>query len=300
MNLPKQFRGVHAPAELFELVSTGQISGELAWLALVIDSYVNARGEGCFASNETLGNDTHKSPRQIQLMVRMLRGYRKVKGKWERTAPKLVKVAGWKKMPNGALLRILETKWSRLDIDSEWNEEKEPHDKNNAPPPKWGVKSNVTPNVKSNVQDIRSRVDRGRKLDVRLAADGGRDGYSTAKKLIAGLGEKKKIMRKPNLSKSAAEFDQLFKEVKQRDGTTFTEARTKVVRTMNRYLNGIDKHSHWPEAWSAAGFREKFIQIEAAIKRAEKNGEVEPTAPKAKVIHEGNGHTRYVLSLEDN
>lgn len=139
--------------------------------------------------------------------------------------------------------------------------------------------------------------------NVRLTANGtsgaSQYGFSSTKKMLAVLGEKKKILQKPNLPKSAAEFDLLFKEVKQRDGITFTEARNKVNRTMKKYLNGIDRHSHWPEAWSAAGFREKFIKIESAIKKAEKNGEAEPDAPKAKVIHEGNGHTRYILSLED-
>jgi len=125
-------------------------------------------------------------------------------------------------------------------------------------------------------------------------------GRSLTDRMIAELGRKKKIIGKPNLPKSSAEFDQLIQEVKQRDGITFSDAHAKVKRTMNKYLEGIDRFSFWPEAWSGSGFRQKFIQIEAAIKRAEKNGEAERDAPKAKVIHEGNGRTRYVLSLEDN
>lgn len=155
----KQFRGAHAPPELFDLVSSGEVSGELAWLALVIDTYVNARGEGCFASNETLGRDIHKSPRQVQLMIRMLRGYRKEKGKWKRKSPQLVRVVGWKKMQNGMTLRILETRWSRLDIDSEW-EHSEPEGGTLKVTSRGDVKSNVRGDVKSNPQDIRDRVDK--------------------------------------------------------------------------------------------------------------------------------------------
>lgn len=116
-----QFRGVMAPPELFDMVSRGEISGEQAWLALVIDAYVNSRGEGCFASNETLAAKIGKEPRQVKNIIHALRGFRKGKdGKWVRSGPKLIKIVGWKQLPNGGFLRVLETKWSRVDNSPDW------------------------------------------------------------------------------------------------------------------------------------------------------------------------------------
>ena len=113
------FKGVHAPAELFDLVSEGEITGEQAWLLLTIDAYVKCKGDGCFASNETLGKNISRDKRHVQRMIQILRGYRNIDGKIQRVGPRLVRITGWKLLSNGKYLRILETKWSRID-NSDW------------------------------------------------------------------------------------------------------------------------------------------------------------------------------------
>lgn len=107
MNEPQQyFRGVNAPAELFDLVEDGVITDAQAWLALTIDSFVNSRGEGCWAGNGKLAKKTHKKIRYVQKNLTKLLEL----GLVFRVGSKIV---------NGKKMRILETKWSRVYINTD-------------------------------------------------------------------------------------------------------------------------------------------------------------------------------------
>jgi hypothetical protein len=89
-----------------------------AFLLLLITSLVKPKyRQGCSASNEYLARKTGTTPRQVQRIIRVLEGYRRVKGTkpapFEWRGPRLIRQVGWK-VKNGKRLRILDTRLSRL------------------------------------------------------------------------------------------------------------------------------------------------------------------------------------------
>lgn len=66
------FRGAWIPADVFRMVETRIISFGHGWLLVVIDSLVNAQGEGCFATNRYLADRMGMKVRQVQNLLREL------------------------------------------------------------------------------------------------------------------------------------------------------------------------------------------------------------------------------------
>lgn len=116
----RSFRGVNCPVELFDLVEQGTLSGEVAFLALTIDSLVNVKGEGCWASKAFLAKKVGKTSRQVQRDLKILEGYREEDGQWVWRGPRLIRQVGWKTV-RGQRYRILETRWSRIDLSEHNN-----------------------------------------------------------------------------------------------------------------------------------------------------------------------------------
>lgn len=96
-----QFRGTFAPADLHHLLYDGKITTTEFVLLQIVDSLVNSRGLGCWASNEYLAKRCGVKVRQLQSMVSHLIGI----GALKRT--------GWHEL-HGTKFRLLETSWSRI------------------------------------------------------------------------------------------------------------------------------------------------------------------------------------------
>ena len=69
----KQFRGWFIPVDIIDLFDDAKITAKEMLLLSLIDSLVSAKGEGCFASNEYLGNKLQLGGDRIQRMVSNLK-----------------------------------------------------------------------------------------------------------------------------------------------------------------------------------------------------------------------------------
>ena len=101
-----KFRGTWAPADLHILIYEGKITSSEFVLLQIIDSLVEARGDGCWASNAYLAARMHKSEIYVKKMIKKLKRLG------------LVEFAGWKKA-GGKEYRMLETAWSRIQPKQE-------------------------------------------------------------------------------------------------------------------------------------------------------------------------------------
>jgi hypothetical protein len=99
----KKFRGTWNPPELFYLLEEGDITTTDFVLLSIIDSLVDARGEGCWASNGYLAKRLRVRSDHIQASIRKL------------CEIGLLRRVGTKKF-QGRLHRVLETRWSRVNI----------------------------------------------------------------------------------------------------------------------------------------------------------------------------------------
>jgi hypothetical protein len=85
------------------MVYEGKLTTTEAWTAMVIDSYVDPKGEGCWLSNAKMAKRMHVQVRQVNKIIKKLKEIG------------IVKQVGWK-MVNNLKFRILETAWSRVYI----------------------------------------------------------------------------------------------------------------------------------------------------------------------------------------
>lgn len=101
-----KFRGTFVPAEIFFLLRDGKLTSTEFALLQIIDSLVDAEGDGCWASNDYLANYVRCKVRHVQKMIAKLKEM------------ELIKQVGWKKIGDKSF-RILETKWSRLNASTD-------------------------------------------------------------------------------------------------------------------------------------------------------------------------------------
>lgn len=262
-----KYRGFWVHADLDALVEEGVINTTEMYLACIIDTYVSAKGEGCWASNEHLAKRIGlKSPTHVAEMIAKLK------------ALGLVKQVGWKVTPTGRF-RILETKWSRLDGPGGIGKNPESGIPPSSGPPEEGGlrkslntplrKSPDTPLRKSpkyrdtrgEIQEIHSRPQAAERVCKPKTAKG--KGAHTpldvefANRLYARVKTLGKVPRRLHPSKWAPEFAKL------RDD--FPDAK-RIKRVFEWYLSHIGA-KYVPEAYSGSAFRRKFVGIEAAMRK---------------------------------
>jgi hypothetical protein len=98
MDVPQfQFRGVFLPADALNLLKEGKVNPSEVMLLLIVESLVNSKGEGCFASNAYLGKMLDRKPDSVQRLISGLK------------SKKLLIAYDYKRR------RYLETAWSRVD-----------------------------------------------------------------------------------------------------------------------------------------------------------------------------------------
>lgn len=68
-----QFRGVHLPAEVVYLIAEGKIIGTEVALLAIIESMVEYRGKGCWATNRKLGEWLDVTPLHVSKMISKLK-----------------------------------------------------------------------------------------------------------------------------------------------------------------------------------------------------------------------------------
>lgn len=96
-----QFRGSWVPAEIHYLLQEKKITTTEFALLIIIDSLVDSRGDGCWASSAYLADRIGKSIKHIETMIHHL----KELGHIKRVGTKRV---------GGRDFRILETSWSKI------------------------------------------------------------------------------------------------------------------------------------------------------------------------------------------
>ncbi len=99
-----KFRGTFAHADLHRMLYDGIITTTEFVLVQVIDSLVESGGEGCWASNAYLAKCVKVKPFWCRRMITKLKKLG------------LIKHVGWHKH-GGTRLRLLETKWSRIEVN---------------------------------------------------------------------------------------------------------------------------------------------------------------------------------------
>lgn len=107
--VPKQkFRGCWVHADIFALLAEKTITTTEAWTLLMVDSLVTSRGLGCWATNAHLASRIGVTVQQIQVIIRKLTdlGLLVKKG--------FVQLGYYR-------YRLMETKWSRIDIPGKVN-----------------------------------------------------------------------------------------------------------------------------------------------------------------------------------
>jgi hypothetical protein len=133
-----QFRYFVIPAGVVELVADGTITRNEAWLLALIDSLVKVKGEGCWASNQWLGERCGVKKRQVQLDISHLRELGLIV---DSIQPKLIR---------GEPTRTIEAYWSRSG-------EFRPPAQSNALPPMQDL---TPPHVESDTQVDTERKER--------------------------------------------------------------------------------------------------------------------------------------------
>lgn len=266
----KQFRGVWVPAELIEAIEAKTISGAECLLLLIVESLVINGREGCFASNEWLGQRIGKSPDSVCRYVSHLK-----------------KLGFLKQVKWDGRRRYLETSWSRLGTGDDAETGKIPKQTRRksrhtntkllkqtvAGTPATGSKSQtngITPGFMPELDDVLVNDTHGRnRLKLQQA-------LVTARKLT------KRVNKKA--------WDRSFRLLEQEIGDP-----KRITSVLVWYCRNIGVQ-YVPVAYSAGSFRSKFIPLEDAMHRAQGNGE----APELKDVHISKKAGRIADALLNN
>ena len=229
-----QFRGVWIPAEVFQLLREKKIKAIEMTLLSIIEAYTSA-DRGCFASNAYLASELGVADSRIRQLLTKLRQMG------------LVKTT--KRGPAG--YREIRTAWGAVA-----------HSANDT---NGDSASSLAHTALRNKRNDRSKIDKSNKDHCEHAGDGfGLNGDKAedfasplVQQLHAALKKKRKIMREPNNQMWLASFRGLIQDV--------SDAK-RVRRVLRWYCQHIGEQ-FVPKAFSAASFREKFIDIEDAMIR---------------------------------
>lgn len=268
-NHTPKFRGTWAPAELHQLLADGTIELVDFVLLQMIDSLVDARGEGCWASNDYLAKRIKMTRDYVKKIISKLKGLG------------LLRQVGWKKF-NGRDYRVLETAWSRVDCTNAQGDCRTPVGGTTVPP--WGGPQSphilltentssysrpqdaddVAPPPKSPPNRIPSSNGNGKAhhagngTAVHLTDQFGRE---CADRLSAGIREKApgELNPRRRMASWAEEFLRLAKEV----------PRDEIKETLGWYYDNMGR-DYVPEAYCAKTFRSKYAAIRRSMLRSQR------------------------------
>lgn len=257
-----KFRGTWIPAEVHEALREGKITPTEVVLLTVIDSLVDPRGEGCWASNAYLAKQIHKSVIQTKRLIGHL------------LRIKMLVPRGWK-TTNQNRFRLLETAWSRggrgiiddttgrIASDTTGGIANDTHTKDSInilrPPQVEAVNGNGKPAIF------------------------GQEKPSQASQLANQFHEEVvkagKLQRLAKLSQWTAAVTNLLQH--------------KNLSTIKRAIGLHFEHlndEYWPQFYSLPRFCQEFARIEHAIKRLGEDEPIEEEQVERTVIHQ-NGKT---------
>lgn len=126
MDLPTQIeepdhkrmaRGVWIPMEIWERFESNSLNDAQLKVLMFIDSLVDSKGIGCWASNQYLATKLNMTPNHISSIIRFLKGEQTDK-EGNKISDTLVIQAGWVTVQH-LKYRILETIWSRILLADE-------------------------------------------------------------------------------------------------------------------------------------------------------------------------------------
>ncbi len=284
-----KFRGTWTPAEVHHLLAEGEVTPTEFVLLTVIDSLVDSRGKGCWASNAYLAERLRKTPDHIKHLIGGLK------------AMGLLKQVGWKRI-EGRDYRLLETAWSRVSrgaikthldkriggdrspptggiktpqslIPSELSKEERTSCRSAAPPDRSCDSSqSQEPTPKQSPSNDKAAPSGKKKEGTPQAAKPVPTGFleslnghaeDTDYQLAAQLadllvGKKKALRHRIKLRSWAAAFRELLKEIPE----------DEIRDTMEQYVRLIDA-PYMVQTFSAVTFCEKFRQVQSAIKRVQ-------------------------------
>lgn len=239
----KQFRGVWISPEIMEMVENKAISIKEGWLLIIIDSLVQYGSEDCFASNKYLSKRIAVSEDRVCKMISHLK------------KEKLLVQTGF-----DGRKRYLKTAWSRLEIPKQGRRKRRSRVGENAEADentlymnnnKINNKVNNSPTSDEDVTDSPSKT--LKKQHPRWK--------TFARKLANAI----KLVKKVNCNSKSISWAKQFELLHKRDKVAIPRIR-KVLTWYCKELEAPDTYT--PVAESGKAFREKFIRIEDAMKRA--------------------------------
>lgn len=259
----RQFRGTYAHAELFNLHEEGKITSTEFVLCLHIDSLVQARGLGCFASNSYFGDLFKVTTVHISRMLNSL--------------IKLGLVVIKQHNP-----RIMETTWSRISTES------------GSPP----LNIKVHPPVNINVHHTKGSTVLPNTV---AAADAAGDAVEDDPVLLNGYdGTPPKIKHTPEHLADAIKLRDALHQKQVMVGRKISVKRwaDEIATLVNQIgsLQRVRDVLEWylprignefiPEAYSGKGFRQKFPKIESAMKKDQKRNPTVTETPLGSKIYD--------------
>lgn len=310
-----QFRCLIFPADLVMEVEEGRMTRDEAWLAMYIDGFVIAKGEGCWASNAYLAKRMLLSTRQVKRMIRHLKEIG------------IVKEIGKKRIGTRDF-RILETVWSRVEKEIVYKRIDDTHDthmgdthvpqsnkdkiditpcrssgKSVAPllpshdsdvernPPK---KKKCVPSSENSLAPLAPSTDTGFFNSDNKSVSTSKKECAFAIKLHEALIKKNKLMRKQSsLKKWERSFSEFIRSVPAFE-------IIKIENVLDWYCKNIGGPMI-PEAYSADSFIKKYPNIVSAMGR-DKSAPIQSRIVIANVVTETvlpNGRTRHRIEKKE-
>jgi hypothetical protein len=263
-----KFRGTWTPAEIHYLLADGEISCTEFVLLAVVDSLVDVRGEGCWLSNKALADRIRKDERYTIKLISELceRGF--------------LKRVGWKTLKNGAKLRVLETRWSRI-TDQKQGVSYRTGRGGVLQDREGGVLQDTQDNTSSSSYEEEEVFHNGRAPSDAPASDNPHtDGFTgsdkpttdkqvtqddreLAARLLRCLSENHLRHKGVHLGRWSLEFSRL-RRLDANPAEEISRVLTRYITHINAGRMGLD---FVPEAYCAFTFREKYQKIKSAFVR---------------------------------
>ena len=258
----RQFRGCWCPTELFEAVEKGDISKADAWLALTIDSYVQFSGKDCFASSKFLAKKTSVHKDQIRVMLHRLK------------KAGIIIQTGF-----DGRRRFLRTIWSRFCDPAAFlgcgnsTHSYQSHQPacGESPHPACGQSPHSQHNIHSLLNNTLSGPQsRSQTESTSNTSHSQKNEHprwlSYAKKLHSAIA----TVHKVNYTSKLHSWSHSFKLLHTKDGIAIPRIKSILMWYCKEFPN---QDTYLPIANSGASFREKFLRIEAQMKRMQKEDE---------------------------
>lgn len=281
----KHFRGCWCPAEVFALVEDGTINAREAFLLMVVDSLVNINGNDCWASNEYFGRVLRVKKTQVVEMIAHLKRLGLLEqtgfnGRQRFLRPSWVLKSGYRKTGSlGTGKPVPQVPENRYPDGSQ-----------TANPPERSKENQQSSDAEVRNIDSNIYLSQGDEPPERVNGSSSKQSpHPRWHRFASILAESISAVRGINVSSKLPSWAQSIEKIHRLDGVPIPRLQNVLKWYCTQVRKGDlikDNSSYLPIAYSGTAFREKFLRIEDAMRRARADRERRegPTGPKIKVI----------------